>query len=204
MIALQVNRAGFNKQFNELLAQARNPVQVLLVAGRELANQLKAHFRTKDQTDPNQLSPRREHFWLQIANSVNNPEQSGYNAVSVRVSDPRIAQKVFGGTITAKRAGALTIPVSEQAYGRTASTFEQETGLKLFLIKVGGTKANSLTNAVLAAKVNGGMEIEYVLRQSVTQQADRTALPETSELEKAILARAQTTLERQLRQGGEA
>src|SRR5690242_7736174 len=114
MIAVVINRAGFSKELAAKLAEARNPQAMLLAVGRELANQLKAHFRMKEQTQPNKLSPRREHFWLQIAGSVNNPEQTGYNAVSVRVSDPRIAQKVFGGTITAKRAGALTIPVSEQ------------------------------------------------------------------------------------------
>lgn len=200
MIAIQINRAGFNKQFGDILAQAQNPTQILVASGRELANQLKKHFRTKDQTEPNKLSSRREHFWLQISSSVNNPEQTGHNSISVRISDPRIAQKVFGGTITAKRAGALTIPVSEEAYGRTAATFERETGLKLFLIKIGGTKSNSLTNAVLAAKRSGGLEIEYVLRQSVTQQKDPTALPPQSELEKAILARAQAVADRQAQQ----
>lgn len=192
MIQISYSRASFTKDFNSMLGRALNPVRMLMAAGRELANQLKNHFRRKDREEPNQLSSRREHFWRQMDRATQNPEQTGYNQVSVTVSDPRIAQKVFGGTIFAKRAGALTIPVSEQAYGRTASTFERETGLKLFLLRTG---KGSFANAVLAAKVNGGLEIEYVLTKSVTQQADPTALPERSALEKAILARAQKVLE---------
>ena len=194
MISLQVNRASFNSEFNRVLGEARNPVAVLKASGRELANQLMAHFRMKDRT-PNKLSPRRQHFWLEIAQSVNNPEQTGDNTISVRVSDPRIAQKVFGGTITAKRAGALTIPVSEKAYGRTAATFEAETGLKLFLL--GPKKDTGGRGGVLAAMVGGQLEVEYVLAKSVDQAPDPTALPDFKDLEAAILKRAQAVADSQ-------
>lgn len=193
MIQLSYNRASFTKDFNSVLGQARNPVRVLMASGRELGNQLKTHFRKKDREEPNKLSPRREHFWLQVSRSVQNPEQTGYNSVSVAVSDPRIAQKVFGGTITAKRAGALTIPVEEQAYGRTASTFERETGLELFLLRTG---QGAFGKAILAVKLaGGGIQVEYLLTPSVYQHPDPTALPERSALEKAILERGQKVLE---------
>jgi hypothetical protein len=190
MIGIALDRSGFNARFGQVLAQSKNPVAILKAAGRELANQLKKHFRMKEQTNPNKLSPRREHFWLDIAQSVNNPEQTGYNTISVRVSDPRIAQKVFGGVITAKKAAALTIPVAEKAYGRTAATFEAETGLKLFLL---GPKDHS-RGGVLAAKVGDQIEVEYVLTKSVDQKPDPTAIPDLGDLEKAVLARAQAVL----------
>lgn len=195
MIQVNINNASFNKQFADLLAKTKNPAGMLMVVGRELGNQLKSHFRKKEREEPNKLSPRRQHFWLQVGRSVQNPQQSGYNSVSVTVSDPRFAQKVFGGTITAKRAGALTIPVSEKAYGRTASTFERETGLKLILIKTGKGKPQ---NAVLAAKVGGGLEVEYLLTKSVTQKKDPTALPEEGQLKAAVIGRAQKYLDREL------
>ena len=135
MIRIAFDRGAFSEAMNDCLGRVENPRRVLMAAGRELRNQLVEHFRGKDRTDANKLSDRREHFWLQVARSTNNPEQTGYNAVSVTVSDPRIAQKVFGGKIEAKEAGALTIPESEKAYGRRASTFEAETGLRLFLLK---------------------------------------------------------------------
>ena len=72
--------------------------------------------------------------------------------------------------------------------------------MKLFLVKVGGTGGSKLGNAVLAAKVGGGLEIEYVLTKSVTQAPDPTALPAESELKKAILERAQSVLESQLKE----
>lgn len=209
MITVSIKNAAFNKDFGGLLARTKNPTGMLMVCGRELGNQLKAHFRKKEATEPNKLSPRRQHFWLQVGRSVQNPVQSGPKSVSVTISDPRFAQKVFGGTITAKRAGALTIPVSEKAYGRTASTFERETGLKLILIKVGGTKSkngsgsNRLENAVLAARLpGGGLEVEYVLTKSVRQQKDPTALPDENQLKAAIIKRAQSYMDRELLPGG--
>jgi len=199
MIAISYSRGAFNERFRQVLAQATNPTAVLWAAGRELGNQLKAWFRKRDRENPNQLSQRREHVWLQIMRSVNAPEQTGYNAISVRVSDPRIAQKVFGGRIVAKAAGALTIPVEERAYGRTAATFEAETGLKLFLIRNG---KGAFARAVLAAKEAGHLIVEYLLTPSVDQAADPFALPPQNELEAAILERAQQAADRQAKAEG--
>ena len=199
MIAITANRPTFSRQFGQVLARAKNPTAILMVAGRELHNVLRKHFREKDRTDINKLAPnRRQHFWLQVMRSVNNPVQSGYNQVSVRVSDPRIAQKVFGGLIKAKRSKLLTIPASPEAYGRTAETFERETGRKLFLIKVGGTKANASSSLVLASAMgNHRFQVEYNLTPRVKQDKDPTALPSEEEMEKSILARAQKAADRQ-------
>lgn len=191
MISIAINSSGFRKDFNSQLARAKNPAALLKVVGRQLANDLKKHFRAKDRSHANQLSDRRSHFWLAVSRTVQNPEQTGYNQISVSVTHPAIAQKVFGGTITAKRAKALTIPVEERAYGRTAATFEHETGLKLFLLRTG---KGSFQKAVLAVKEGKGLVVEYILKRSVTQDADPTALPPKGELEKAILARSQSFL----------
>jgi hypothetical protein len=201
VIGIQINRAGFNKEFAQRLGQAKNPVGMLKVAGRELANQLKAWFRAKDRSSANKLSERRSHFWLAVARSVQNPVQTGYNSISVSVTDPRIAGKVFGVTITPKVAGALTIPVEERAYGRTAATFEHETGLKLFLLKIGMATANAFGNAVLAVAEAGHITIEYILSKKVVQPLDPTALPPQSLLEATILARAQSFLNNEVKLG---
>jgi hypothetical protein len=204
MIQVNYNRQEFTLELQKKLDAATNPRAVLMASGREVGNQLKDWFRKKDRDEPNKLSPRREHFWLQVSRSVQNPVIQGARTVSVTINDPRIAQKVFGGTITAKRAGALTIPVSEKAYGRTAATFERETGLKLFLLKKktgtpgrGQTGPSNLERAVLAAVVNGHIEVEYLLTKSVTQGPDADALPPEKDLEAAILKRAQAVVDRQ-------
>ena len=195
MITLVLDSRAFKKDFAGILATARNPVAILKTAGRELSTRLKEHFRRKDRTDKNQLSTRRSHFWLAVSRTVSNPFQSGYNSISVSINDPLFAQKVYGGTIRAKIAGALTIPVEEKAYGRSAATFEAETGLKLFLLRTG---KGPLETAILAIKTLYGIQVEYVLRKSVYQEPDPTALPEQTALESSIVARAQAALDRQL------
>lgn len=197
MITFTISDTKFQAKFGNIIEQANNPRAILLNAGREVGNQLKAHFRDRDQTTPNQLSERRSHFWLAVSRTVQNPELENANTVSVTINHPAFAQKVYGGTIHAKAAGALTIPVEERAYGRTTATFEQETGLKLFLLRTG---TGAFQNACLAVKDNNakGFTVEYVLTKSVTQKADPDALPDKTALELAVLARAQKVLDRQL------
>jgi hypothetical protein len=83
----------------------------LAAVGREAHNQLVDHFRAKDKNEPNKLGGTRQHYWLGVASSVQNPVlENGDTQARVSITDPTIAQKVFGGVITAKRAKFLTIP----------------------------------------------------------------------------------------------
>ncbi len=195
MITFTFQDTAFQRDFKERIEKTKNPAGMLKVVGRELANQLKRYYQRKDTTSANSLSDRRSHFWLAVSRTVQNPELAGTSSVSVSITHPAIAQKVFGGTITAKRAGFLTIPVEEQAYGRTAATFEHETGLKLFLVVTG---KGEFQHAVLAVKAGGGIQVEYVLKHSVTQSADSTALPPKSFLEAAIISRADKYIAREV------
>ncbi len=196
MITIEFNDREFRANFDTKIKQARNPRTILSSSGRAVAALLRRHFNAKDDTEPNQLSERRSHFWKQVAKSVQNPVVAG-NAVTVSINDPRFAQKVYGGTIKAKAAGALTIPVEERAYGRTAYTFEGATGLKLFLLRTG---KSAFQKAVLAVKENNakGFTVEYILTPEVDQKADPDALPPKSALEAAILAAAQKALDKQI------
>lgn len=195
-MTLTFNDTKFRVEFNSIARRATDTKAVLLNAGREVGNRLRSHFRMKDRKQPNHLSARRQHFWQQVGRSVQQPQMENATTVSVTISDPRFAQKLFGGTIRAKNAGALTIPVEERAYGRTTKTFERETGLKLFLVRTG---KGAFQNAVLAVQEKGqaGFTTEYLLTKSVDQQADPTALPEKTALETAVLARAQKVVDRQ-------
>lgn len=201
MIAITYNREGFVAEFQAKIKVAKNPRGMLKAAGREVNSQLRTHFRAKDQTGANQISDRRSHFWNAVARSVQNPVMEDANTVSVSINDPRFAQRLFGGTIRAKLASALTIPVEERAYDRTARTFEAETGLKLFLVRNG---SGAFGTAVLAVAEGKGLTVEYVLTPSVTQQPDPTALPAQSLLEAAILTRAQAVLDTEIERAGSA
>ncbi|HWD20505.1 MAG TPA: hypothetical protein VHB20_14630 [Verrucomicrobiae bacterium] len=198
MLTFTYNDHGTLERIHGLAAASRNPRQLMLGIGREVANQLKTHFRIKDANQPNKLGGPREHFWNQVGASVGNPavDTSGL-VVTVTVNDPRFAQKVFGGTITAKHAGALAIPQTADAYGRYPATFEAETGLKLQLVRLHDDKA------VLATiSENQGITVEYVLTPSVHQDPDPTALPLPELLEAAIVQRGEMIVERQNRDLG--
>ena len=192
-----INDAGFQIEFSKLIRDAKNPRRLLMGAGRAVNNELRKHFLSKYRNEPNKLSNRRSKFWDQVARSVNKPQMEDSNTISVTIGDPRFAQKLFGGKITARAAKALTIPVEERAYDRTTHTFEQETGLKLFLLRTG---KGAFQNAVLAVKDSNakGFTVEYVLTKSVNQKADTDALPPKSALEAAILAAGQRSLDLQL------
>lgn len=175
-----------------ILDAARNPRGILMAAGRGVANLLRRHYTTVHAENPNKLGGPRTNFWLQVKRAVNAPVVQGTGVV-VAISHPAISHKVTGGIIRAKRAKFLTIPVSPEAYGRTASTFEHETGKKLILIKSTG-------RALLASVEGQGRLIaQYILRRSVTQRPDPNALPPMAEMERAALQAATQALNLQLR-----
>lgn len=196
MITYRIDDANFHRDFARLIDAAKRPRALLVAAGRAAYNQLRKHFRGKDKT-PNALGGERSHFWLQVMRSTQAPlPDEDARTVTISITDPRIAQKVYGGTITAKRAKALTIPVSPEAYGRTAAVLEQELNVKLFVLPSqfgGGLLAQALSD--------NSIQIHYVLRPSVDQDPDPTALPEMtpgSPFMADVLNQARLALNRQL------
>lgn len=197
MITIEYDDQGLATRLQGLQQRLKRPGALYAVLGREVANRLKKHFLGKDRTEPNQLAgygSKREHFWRQVSMSVQSPviNESG-GTVRVSINHPVIAQKVFGGTIRAKRSRYLTIPVVPEAYGRAASVFERETGMELHFIRMRGM-------ALLVTKGEGKAgigRVQYVLKTQVTQRPDPTALPPQAEMESAILARAEAMVARE-------
>lgn len=184
MITITIGDHGFRTRMQTLATRLKNPSGLLMVVGREAGNRLKAHYRMKERTEPNKLGGPRTHFWRDVANAVNQPQLAGGEGVRIQISHPAIAQKIHGGVIRAKAAGALTIPLVPEAHGRRASTYEAETGFKLFVVR----KPNG---AFLAAAADGEIRFIYALRQSVNQDPDPTALPPEEEFSAALVARAE-------------
>lgn len=189
MINVQVDGSEVRLKLAQVEANLRTPLLKILSA--ELRNQLVAHFRQRHVANPNKFQAPRQNFWLQVAHSVNVPVVTGQEAM-VGISHPAIAQKVFGGVITAKRAGALTIPLTAEAYGRTASTFEHETGLRLFKLPAKAGKGEG----VLAASIGGVVRAIYALRKSVRQAPDPNALPSAGVIGAALERRGNAWLAR--------
>jgi hypothetical protein len=197
MIGLQVNAKAAHARLSAVFHAIKNPDGLLAVLGRDLRNQLVTHFRARQQSNPNKLGGKRTNFWLQIARSVQSPAVEG-DHVRVSINDPRIAQKVYGGTIRAKRAKSLTIPVAPEAYGRTAATLEHELGIKLFVMP------SDFGQGLLAATISKGkgknakntIKVFYVLRGSVHQDPDPEALPDRGKILVKLADRAEGYLQR--------
>lgn len=168
-----------------------NPRPVMAAAGREAGNRLKKHFLEKERTEPNKLGGKRTHFWRAVSKSVSSPTLSpNGRTVRVDVTHPAYAQKVLGGVIRAKRAKALTIPLTPEAYGRSTAVFEKEMGVKLFVLSW------DFGSGALAAMIGNSVKVEYSLRQSVKQDPDPTAMPPQKEFVEGVWARAQSVANR--------
>jgi hypothetical protein len=188
MISVKVMDTA-SPRLRRILAQAKNPRQILLAAGRAVANLLRKHYTERNAANPNKLGGKRTNFWLQIKRGVQAPVAKGANAVVVSITHPAIAQKVKGGTITPKRRKFLTIPVRPEAYGRTAATFTAETGSALKLVfGKGGPWALASEDGL----------IQYILRRKVTQRPDPEALPPPDRMRDAALGAAALALRVQL------
>lgn len=197
MIGLAVNVKDAHARLQAVWGAIKNPDGLLAVLGRDLRNQLVAHFRLRQKENPNKLGGKRTNFWLQVARSVQNPEVES-DSIRISINDPRIEQKIYGGVIRPKRAKALTIPVAPEAYGRTASTLEHELGIKLFMMP------GHFGHGLLAGVVSKGrgknaassVKVFYVLKGSVRQKPDPEALPDHNKVIVKLATRAEGYLAR--------
>jgi hypothetical protein len=196
MITVNYNDDQFRAKTQALNERIGNPTGLAKVVGQQLKTSLRRHFLTKDRNEPSALGTaggRRTHFWNQIRDSVSNATVlNGGSAVTVSISDARFAQKYYGGRITAKAAGALTIPLVPEAYAMRASTYEAETGLKLFILR-----KPEENKAFLAAEQDGQVRVIYLLTKSVDQDKDPTALPDMDVLRGQLIRRAESWVTRQ-------
>ena len=87
--------------------------------------------------------------------------------------DGSLRHKIRGGTITAKNAGALTIPLVPEAHGRRAADYQSEIR-ELFTIPN--------KSALFEAVEGGGVRAVYALRKSITQDPWPDAIPANKEL----------------------
>lgn len=199
-----IDDTGFKSKMKVILDAARRPRAILAAVGQEARNLLIAYFRKKDVEEPNKLGGDRQHFWLNVGRSVQRPEvDEAGGSVSISITDPRFAQKVFGGPIRAKRAKFLAIPLTKEAYGRSPRVFSASTGHPLFFL--GNNSGGGLFEHGLSD--TGDLIQQYWLTPSVNQQADADALPDlspNSPFQQALLQRAETVLQRQLNSGAAA
>jgi hypothetical protein len=174
-----------------IAAQVARPEDLHRVLGAQLKLDLEKHFLRRQRENPNKRGWKRQNFWRQVKDSVQQATTDADGA-SVRITHEAIRAKVFGAKIVAKNASAVTIPLHELAYGRRAKTFENEVGTKLF--RITSKKGNNL----LMADIGGETVPIYALAKSVTMQRDADALPDDDKLAGSLLNRGRRFLARQL------
>lgn len=114
----------------------------------------------------------RHHYYGQAARSTSWAVRN--DEMLVVIDHVGIAQRYFGGTIRAKNAGALTIPVEgSEAEGRRASEFSD-----LFAVMRDNGRRGFLARTDAAGKLIP----LYWLRKEVHQDPDPDVLPQESEL----------------------
>lgn len=186
MIQLTITPTGdLSPRLTRLLADLEGPKSkgLGMVMGRGVANEIKKHFRERNQT-PNALGGKRTNFWAAVANSVQTPQwQPGQ--VSVAINHPAIAQKVFGGTIHPTKAKNLAIPVDPRAYGKSPRVFEA--------LHYARTKEGT---GLLGMTEGEKFIVYYVLRKSVTQKPDPNALPSGEAMREAATKAGEIHLSR--------
>lgn len=175
MITIKLDRDEVTPHLRKLLKEAATNSPLSRVLGRAASNELKKHFRERNANSANKLGGKRTNFWSRIAESVQSPVPSPGKIV-IPISHPAIAQKVFGGTITPKKAKNLAIPISAKAYGKSPRVF---TGLQFAMTRA-GVKLLGMKDG------SGGMEWLYVLKKSVTQSKDPNALPKDAKVGDAM------------------
>lgn len=123
----------------------------------------------------------RTHWPLDLAKAwgVGRLNSEGFSLVNAHNG---YAQKVYGGTITARKR-YLTIPMTGEAHGRSVAQYERRYG-RLFRPR---------GRDFLARTVNGRLEVVYLLRKSVVQKPWKNALPpEGAYITPALIAIAET------------
>lgn len=156
------------------------------VATRAVGNAVKAHLLVINRQRPNALGGKRTNYYAKASRGV---------VISAEAGEVVIAQRGFrhqvkGGTIrasgrlsllTGKPITHLAIPIHAEAHGKNPSEIKG----KLFVLR-----SKERDQALLVRTVGKGkrarMEFLYVLKTSVTKQADPTLLPTRETIHAAV------------------
>lgn len=184
-MAFRINNSEVNRTLADLADRIREPIKFLKTWGNSVAKSARA----------NALGKGGRNFWRDIARSVQ-VKEVGENAVTVGSDDKRAAHKQFGGDIFASKKGALTIPISREAEGKTAGEFEAG-GRELFVVS--GFRSDPNTMGILGYSPRyGEFRPLFALRKKVTQKAEPW-FPDEAEVAELGMKEAAYWLERELK-----
>jgi hypothetical protein len=118
-------------------------------------------------TGPTQGAGRKKtQWWRKVESNWSVASTSTTGATLSNINTDGFSHKITGGTISAKRAKYLTIPIVPEAHGLSAKTYSK-TIKPLFRVK----------NLLVQEEKDGKIKPIFVLKKSVTQKAWKGALP---------------------------
>lgn len=151
------------------------------VLGKRLEQEVQKHFKGRER-EPNKKNWPKQNFWSRMRNATAflSADKEG---ATVRISDPAIASKVWGATITPKETKYLSIPAIAEAYGKSPKLNKN---LEPMVRRMGG----GLRPRAVALQDKDTKTIWYWLVKSVTVPKDPDALPDEGELQNALFEQA--------------
>ena len=173
MIKAVVRSTGVDEAVQAVLTLAKPATRrkAIRVGARAANDAVKVWYRSKgrnhwsDKTGPTHGPGRKASQWWR-GTSRWKVDTANENGVTMSNSHIGLAHKITGGTISAKRASALTIPLHPKAHSLSAKTFSQ-TIAPLFRVK-----------SILAmSDGNDGIIPVYALKKSINQKPWPNALP---------------------------
>lgn len=187
-------RDGASAALNALLDRAR-PEAVVAAIAEDVNTFIQAHLRQLDTDRPNKMSGVRTNYWGRMAAATHPTAQGDTLTISIGdAGSPGMRQHYEGGTITGNPW--LTIPARAEAHGKRAREFNNLRFIRFssetaaLVVKAGGeTGRRRVRGAKGFSNKKSGIDegmILFWLKHSVTQKADPSVLPTSSE----ILARA--------------
>lgn len=118
-------------------------------------------------TGPTQGAGRKKtQWWRKVERNWTVSSATTTSATLSNINTDGFSHKITGGTISAKRAKFLTIPIVPEAHGLSAKTYSK-TIKPLFRVK----------NLLVQEEKDGNIKPIFVLKKSVTQKAWKGALP---------------------------
>lgn len=190
-IEISLDMTGIDEAITDLM-NAVSPDRMTIAnvdIGRGVVDYIREWYREKGNDHfsnpslPTHGSGRKSKRWAEQVYVSWHSEESSSGA-TVYFQSPSgesmgLGLKVKGGTVTAKRAKALTIPLVPEAHGVSASVYSKMTGTRLF---VAGKKSTETGGALCVSDGKGGVKAIYALRKSVKFNPWPEAMPSDEEL----------------------
>lgn len=183
-------RNSLSPDLLRMLAAMRNTRPVMFAAGTAARKAFQDYYRS---LPPNKRGFASKRFWeKEGARSVFLRDVTNVRA-SVSVDSVAMGHRYYGGTVTAKRAGALSIPISPEAYRTGSASLWRGTPL---------TRVDRPGHPPLLIEITGwkskAWKIHYILLKSVTHSPDRRAWPMGTPAANAILEATAAAVRRAL------